>query len=312
MSALRIRRPVACALGFLAAALAGGQSANAEEFEAVSSTTSPGYVRARLPDGSFQQETYAFGKGGYWSGPLDDTSIDRMDFMAVARTIAGPLAGQRFVPSQDPTATKLLIMVYWGTTHAPERASNSPEYEMAVDSVAHILDYGKKPTDTPGPKGTTLLSVNSGMTLKQSNAELDALLPVEAENRMRDDQDRRTAALLGYGSWWNAYAGIDHAGTAIDRRWQDMIGELEEYRYFVILMAYDFQLMRKQKKHKLLWETRYSISEHHSEFDKQLAAMTLDASRFFGRNTGGLVHTSEPVGRIEIGEVKSLGVVPEK
>jgi len=295
-----------------AAALAGLPAAVAEEFEAVSSTTSPDYVRARLPDGSFQPETYAFGKGGYWSGPLSDKSIDKLDFTQVARTIAGPLAGQRYVASRDPNTTKLLIMVYWGTTHAPEHPSNSAEYELAKDEVAGILDYGKKPIRTPGPGGTTLLSVRSGMSLKQSNAELDALLPVEAENRMRDDQDRRTAALLGYGSWWNKYSGIDHAGTAIDRRWQDMIDELEEYRYFVILMAYDFRLMWKQKKHKLLWETRYSISEHHSEFDKQLSAMTLDASRYFGQNTGGLVHTSEPEGRVEIGEVKSLGAVPEK
>jgi hypothetical protein len=299
-------------LGLGAAAIAGGPAAGAEEFEAISSTASPDYVRSRLPDGSFEPETYSFGKGGLWSGPLNDKSIDRMDFMDVARTIAGPLAAQRYVPSHDPSRTRLLIMVYWGTTHAPEHASSTGEYELAMDEVAHILDYGKQPVRTPGPGGTTLVSVRSGMTLTLSNAELDALLPVEAENRMRDNQDRRTAALLGYGSWWNKYSGIDHAGTAIAGRWQDMIDELEEYRYFVILMAYDFQVLWKQKKHRLLWETRYSISEHHSEFDKQLAAMTVDASRYFGQNTGGLVHTSEPVGRVEIGEVKSLGVVPEK
>jgi len=288
-------------------------AAHAEDFEAVSSTASPEYVRAKLPDGSFKPETYAFGKGGYWSGPLADATIDKLDFMDVARTIAKPLADQRYVPSSDPRATKLLIMVYWGTTHAPEHPTNSPEYELAMQEVTRILVNSKAPASfpMPGGRGSQIVG-HSGMTVQQSNAVLDALLPVEAENRARDEQDRRTAALLGYGTWWNEYAGIDHAGTAINQRWQDMIDELEEYRYFVILMAYDFQLMWKEKKHRLLWETRFSISEHHTRFDAQLAAMALDASRYFGQNSGGLIHTSEPMGRVEIGEVKSLGVVPEK
>lgn len=35
--------------------------------------------------------------------------------------------------------------------------------------------------------------------------------------------------------------------------------ELNEERYFVILMAYDYQHMRREKKPKLLWVTRLSL-----------------------------------------------------
>jgi hypothetical protein len=37
----------------------------------------------------------------------------------VAQTIAVPLASQNYVPAKDPKSTRLMIMVYWGTTIAP-------------------------------------------------------------------------------------------------------------------------------------------------------------------------------------------------
>jgi hypothetical protein len=77
-------------------------------------------------------------------------------------------------------------------------------------------------------------------------------------------------------------------------------------------MAYDFQSMWKQKKHTLLWETRFSVQQRGVEFDKQLAAMAKNASQYFGQDTRGLVHKELPVGRVDIGDVKTLGTVAEK
>jgi len=94
-----------------------GTAAKGEEFEAVSSKVSRGYVRKKATDGSFVPESYAFAKGGYWSGPLADATIDKMDFMDIARTIAVPLASQSYYPTSDQKMTNLLIVIYWGTTH---------------------------------------------------------------------------------------------------------------------------------------------------------------------------------------------------
>jgi hypothetical protein len=77
-------------------------------------------------------------------------------------------------------------------------------------------------------------------------------------------------------------------------------------------MAYDFQLLWKEKKHRLLWETRFSLRQHFHEFDKELPSMALYASRYFGEDTGGLIHEPVPKGNVEIGSVKSLGEVPQK
>jgi len=77
-------------------------------------------------------------------------------------------------------------------------------------------------------------------------------------------------------------------------------------------MAYDFPLLVKEKKHKLLWETRFSMRAHRHEFDRELAAMTKGASRFFGRDTHGLVRDSLTDGTVECGEPKTRGVVRTK
>lgn len=109
---------------------------DSERMTAVSSKVFNGYVRIPLPDGSFQRETYALGNGGLMDGDragadgagvdangaafgaitVDDT-IDHTTFDEMAKTIAGPLASQNYVPTPDAGATHLLIMVFWGKTY---------------------------------------------------------------------------------------------------------------------------------------------------------------------------------------------------
>lgn len=262
------------------------------ELVAVSSRVSTDYVRAKLPNGSFQPETYTFGKGGYWSGEARDPTIDQLDFMSIARTIAGPLEAQGYIPGHDPKATKLLIMVYWGTTRAPEHASGSIAYQN-VQTATEALARASTPADK-----------------ERRNEEFSSAMAMAAlENHARDQVNAKNAAMLGYDSWWESTQGFENG--AFSSRRQDMMDELEGNRYFVVLMAYDFQLMWKEKKHKLLWETRYSISEHRNEFDKQLAAMSQEASKYFGRDSHGLVH-KEATGTVDLGDLKIIGVEPEK
>lgn len=262
------------------------------------------YVRAKLPDGSFKAESYAFGKGGYWSGPLNDGTIDKMDFLSIAHTIAGPLADEHYFPAKDPRTTKLLIMVYWGTTNAPEHASDSPEYLAAQRYFEAAALLPKLPAAGPHSPATKL-------SPQAEEIEFTGVQLMRAENVMRDNENKRNAMLLGYNSWWNATNDAP-MGTPKELQRQDMIDELEEDRYFVVLMAYDFQALSKDRKHRLLWETRFSIREHNHQFDKQLAAMTLEASRYFGRDSNGLKHDPLPSGKVEVGEIRNLGAIPEK
>lgn len=115
--------------------------------------------------------------------------------------------------------------------------------------------------------------------------------------------------LLGYDS---ELAATQRLGMiALWHRQQDLAEELEENRDFVVLLAYDFQTMWKQRKQKLLWETRFSIRQRHNDFDQQLSAIAEYASRFFGQESHGLIRKSIPEGAVRVGDLKVLGVEPE-
>jgi hypothetical protein len=275
---------------------------DSNDITAVSGRTSPDYVRHRQADGTFTPESYAFGKGGVWGGATKDASFEKMTFLDVAHVIAQPLADKNYVPSRDPRAAKLLIMVYWGTTHAPEYASDSDAY----NSMSSLMGGEMHPPPANSMKST-------GAKIKgtpASPAEMVAIAAIEAENRIRDKDDALNASMLGYDSWW--YSTANYRDTPLDVFRKEMLDELETNRYFVVLMAYDFQLMWKEKKHKLLWETRFSVRQRGHNFDEDLAEMAQSASKYFGQDSQGLVRTSVPFAHVDIGEVKSLGTVPEK
>jgi hypothetical protein len=292
-------------------------SLRAEEVEAVASKTAKDYVRRKLPDGTFQIETYAFGKGDNLSGARIDATADSLDFMDVARAVSVPLAEKQYLPTQDPKTTNELIMVYWGTTRAPEFATESNSHmlaqqanEMQQKAVQNLAAAAANPEIPTRPDSLNAMPQKQALA-EADNALLVANLGIQQENQRREDQDMKTATLLGYDSWWvSANAAMD--GTAMGRRKADMRAELEEDRYFVVLTAFDYQKLVKEKKQKFLWEVRFSIREHGNAFDKRLPAMITVASDYFGRNSNGLHHVDVPEGKVEIGPVKSLGVVPTK
>lgn len=271
---------------------------------AVASRVSDDYVRTPLPGGGFEPESYAFGEGGVWNGAAADASIDKLKFMDVARTIAVPLYAKNYVPGKDPDKTKLLIMVYWGTTAETGGASSSVAYQ----NLAATQIRGSPP---PPPQGRSVS--RSGGDNINSGAEVGLLAQVGMENRIRDRIDTRNAAMLGYDS--EGVIGTDYgrnmALTALRVRQQDLIEEIGESRYFVVLLAYDFKLMA-QKKPKLLWETRFSIRQRGNNFDQQLSAMAEYASRYFGEESHGLIRKPMKTESIKLDELKILEVEPDK
>ncbi len=281
---------------------------------AVSSKASKGYVRTKLADGSYQPEFYSFGKGGNWGGEIKDATIDKLSFTEVAHAIAPPLATQKYLPARDPNQAKLLIMVYWGTTAVPGPTSDSTALEQFSGAQGNLAKYIKLPPS--GASGSGVLA--GGSSTAAANAAADqwsaALTLLNIENRQDDRISNSNAALLGYDSpgLIGTEKGSYVRGTAFGLDRDDLYAEIRENRYFVILMAYDFQQMWKLKKHALLWETRFSINERHNQFDKALPVMAQYASRYFGQDSNGLLRSRIPDGRVDVGELKSLGALPEK
>ena len=167
-------------------------------------------------------------------------------------------------------------MVYWGTTAVPPPYDEDPLYQSyyAAVEVANTLVESL----------LRLTSQTTCLALVFISSTSRTVLGTASTSRMR-----RCWATIHPVSWAPTGANISHTPLS-ELRARTRKAEIEENRYFIVLMAYDFQLMWKQKKHKLLWEARFSISERHNQFDRALPGiMTEYAARYFGQPTNGLV-----------------------
>ncbi len=297
-----------------------------DQATAVFARVSDDYARARQADGSPAAEYFAFAEGGRWTGSTRDPSLEELKFIDVARVVAGPLRDRNYLPTRDPAATKLLIVVYWGRTRALGSTEDSESVRKLVDASAQLASsksleaqrVAAAPANSslngPGMVCGRIQTVADGQVLtdriSSENSATSAMALVSAENSQRDQLDAQNAAMLGFDTELRETSGLE--GTALGHRHGELVGEIEEQRYFVVLMAYDFQLMWKEKKHKLLWETRYSVPERGRGFDTYLLAMSREASRYFGARSRGIEHLDLPEGRVDVGDVKSLGVVMAK
>jgi hypothetical protein len=269
--------------------------------EAVASKVATDYVRAKMPDGSFVPEAYSFGKGGNWGGEIKDLTIDKLTFLDVAHVIAPALARQKYTPGTDPAKVKLLVMLYWGTTAVPppyDQDTAYHNYNAALEEYRLLIAQG-------GGKLSNDQASIGGSLIDEANDVLSAgLHQLDIENHIRDRIDFKNAEMLGYDV--SGLIGTEQGNylkhTALRTERNDEVDEIEDNRYFVVLMAYDFQLLWRQKKHKLLWETRFSINQKHNEFDKTLPAMAEYAEKYFGQPSNGLVRKRLLDANVEIGE----------
>ncbi len=318
---LTVRTPAfVAAIALASAAVVPANCARADgdgEVAAISSQVSSGYSRVKLADGSFQPETYTFGEGGRLSGSANDETIDKLTFLDIAKVIAGPLKKINYVPVGDrnPEKTRLLIMVYWGTTLGTFDSSDSLGYQNLQRSQESKPPpppppAGSRGGPAPGPGANQQARQDAAVRSSSQAVEDGAMAQVLAENWQRDQADSKNAALLGYDS---ALAETSDVGsTPQSRRHDDLVAEIEESRYFVVLMAYDYQALWTHRKHSLLWVTRFSVRERGSDFERLLPSMVSYASEYFGQDSHGLLRRALPEGHVEIGEPKSLGTLPDK
>lgn len=237
------------------------------------------YERTPSVLGGYQPETFAFANGGALLGRYRDRSVDDATFDQVVRLVSPALTRQNYLAATDPEDTDLLIYVTWGATdgYDPLGTLTTGSLQPAVDPA---LDW-------------------------YGNASL-----LDEANRRRDGRNFSNAALLGYHEAMKTHRDMRAYGVH-GTIYGDLVADVEEPRYFVILTAFDFRTAWKDKKLIPLWSTRYNIATRGNHFTAALPSMSLFASRFFGRESGGLIRRLNPTGKVEMGDVQILGAVED-
>jgi hypothetical protein len=271
------------------------------QLTAVYSRASKDYVRTQNPDGSFQPETFVFKEGGNFGGPRFDITIDKLTFDDVKAVIGPPLAAQNYVESDDRSATKLLIMVYWGVTVVPDDVNPKDTRESA--ELAGDAQRAAGAMDVLGGKGSGAAVATDAHQAQLLQEQMQDFSAMESEQDSK--VDAKNANLLGYTDEIMRTRRNDPNMITLQE-------EVEHDRYYVVLLAYDYQVGRKFGRHELLWETRFSIPEPGNDFEKAFPMMASIAGKYFGQDSHGLIHRNLANTNVEIGEPRSMGALPEK
>ncbi len=286
---MRFRHIILCGVT-LASLAASNAFASKLVVTAVFSQTFNNYARARLPDGSIKPETYALGEGGRKEGRLKDDSIDQYSFGQLARVIVPFLATRKYVPAQTPQKPDIMIVVHWGTTISYDRAS----YQSVVD----LLQSANAPT-----------AESSNPDALDDHFHRDYTMLMVLANSERDQDTLRNAQLLGYSP------ELANAGWELKPTWffksfrlEDLISDLEEERYYVIMAAYDFQVAWRDKQLRPLWITRVSVRAHGSRFDRVVEDMVRAASDYFGADSKTLIRNRVREGTVKVGAPRVIQV----
>ena len=281
---------------------------------AVFSSVSNGYVRDKLPDGSFKPETYVVGNGGTVYGTVPNPAGDDVTFPAIVRLLARHLAKKNYLPASDSKSADLLLIYSWGKTipfnDSPQRAG-SDQLFTAMNNLnaanASVQQSVAQREAQSTPDG--IQSPGRSVADAARDALEGQLFQMQMFNDMRMQANEWNARLLGYVKEINnknnpsRFAG---GGTYFD----DLIADIENQRYYVIISAYDFRVAAQEKKRKLLWATRVSVDAQGNRFTDSLTTMLANASRQFGQDSGKLLRQYQ-TGRVDLGELKILGMVPE-
>ncbi|RXK55319.1 hypothetical protein ESB00_05320 [Oleiharenicola lentus] len=259
------------------AVVSSAQNRVEEEETAVYSKVFNNYVRTPSALGGFKPERIAFANGGPVLGRIRDRSVDNATFKQVVHLLSPALTRQNYVAAANPEDTDLLIYVYWGATDG----------------------YGV----------SSLLSDGTMQQAADMNGDwYGASSLMDEANRRRDSANFSNAGLLGYREALAHHHGLRAWGVH-GTVYGDLVADVEEPRYFVIMTAFDFKAAWKEKRLVPLWSTRYNIASQGNNFIAALPDMSMFASRYFGRDSNGLIRRLNPTGKVDMKDVQILGAV---
>ena len=238
-------------------------------------------------------QTYHFKEGKKYLSSKRDTSIEDMTFMEVFEVTAGYLKTQGFFPAANTDVGDLLILVSWGST----------TLDTDWNQLTGVTDFGNSNArDLSAPSGGAS-SQGEAQAMQALQAATDAeasaasFLPGGPGSYHRD----RNLKLIGFDK------GIYGEGTT-STELERLNWELDRERYFIILNAFDYQLLTNEQTVKQLWSCRISARNLGTNFTDALEFMNKAAAPAFGKDIDQLLTPRvDPKGNVQIGEIEVLG-----
>ena len=279
---------------------------------AVYSWADEGYRREMQPNGRPAREYYAISNGGAMPGTVRDRAIEAVPFPDVAGKLAQHLGRQNYFLAPDSRAASLLLVVHWGTT-APFTDSNERFMMDRASSLIGQMNVSHPPGRFGGIFGLDgMPAVQRGIgpessTPSESGTEYmrgeveGSLQELKMFQEMRQQALLPTAQLLGYVS------AVDEANDTLRylhaSNFNELIGEVSDPRYYIIVSAYDFRRAVEHNDRKLLWQTRISITSRGVRFSDHFGDMLASGVRYYGKDSRGqLVRRHLRDVRVDIGE----------
>lgn len=247
------------------------------------------FVKEREGSSVLKPISYAFSEGKFFPGSSRDKTIGRESFGAILTNLSRDLEKQRFYPvnPDDTDAAEQLIVVHWGTTIIDEIAQQQQE---------NLIDA---------------MNAYNGAAADDFEAKSELFSALQHQETNRDSVVRyisNNANILGYTEELNQELKKDMFGKS--PRVDTLLQHVGETRYFVILLAWDYQVLRETGKRKMLWSTRFNIRMIGNNFTLALPEMSKVASDYFATNTEKLTtrKTTMYKSNAKLGEIEVIGV----
>ena len=274
----------------------------------------PEYVAAKFGRQPPKDETYLVAQGRYFDGSIVDRTMRRTSFLEVMKSLSGGLAKQHFFPTKDLEKADLLILVHWGMTSVadssyrllaqnalraddPDRIRRDQLQAMAAGDAMHDL--------AADANASYLANYN---WVADDRARVNDNLFQEIDQMAQSVSMASNARLLGFAE----ELVKDNQSVFGTSRGEMVRSMLSDPRYFVILMAYDYQALRAGRR-RLLWSARLSMQVAGMGFRQGIGHMATVGSTCFGLPSDGL-QVRRPVrgeANVEVGPVRVIGMPAE-
>ena len=188
----------------------------------IDSEASTSYNERKESENGAEYETYVFIKGKSYGRGLQRQEPDRTDLRGSSGTLAENMKDRNYYPSASPEQGDLLIVVHYGSTMVEQDL----EELFMLDATDPYADQSDPETFTEVYNDTF-----------DEISDLDDIARANVAKHANSMDNRR----LGIGRALNR-KNINQTEEF------DLRVELEDERYFIIMMAYDYEKLRENKR----------------------------------------------------------------